>query len=127
MELEREFVGEKRGQRKMVPNKMVLHKKGDASMWWIIIGAVIALVVLIILMVIFTSKTSKLEGGLSDCQGKGGVCMDIQQSCPKNTLKSTAFDCSNNANCCIGAPKSYDQQQCPQDYVTDVNGKQWCR
>ena len=52
-------------------------KKASANMWWIIIGAVIALVVMIILMVMFTGKTQPLEQGLSDCEGKGGVCVSI--------------------------------------------------
>jgi hypothetical protein len=82
-----------------------MNKKADANMWWIIIGAVIALVVLIILMVIFTTKTGKLEGGLSECGGKSGVCMS-EGTCPKSTLESSAFTCSSSsAICCIGSPK----------------------
>lgn len=83
-----------------------MNKKADANMWWIIIGAVIALVVLIILMVIFTGKTGKLESGLSDCQGKGGVCAPAGTACPQSTLKSSAFGCETTGQeCCIGSPK----------------------
>ncbi|MFH0701887.1 MAG: hypothetical protein V2A62_05640 [Candidatus Woesearchaeota archaeon] len=85
-----------------------MNRKADASMWWIIIGAVIALVVLIILMIIFTGKTNKLEGGLSDCQGKGGVCVTAGSACPMYTLESSAFSCSTNSGsdkCCLGSPK----------------------
>jgi len=85
-----------------------MNRKADASMWWIIIGAVIALVVLIILMIIFTGKTNKLEGGLSECLGKGGVCVSSTStsSCPQYTLESSAFTCPNQAQkCCIGTPK----------------------
>jgi hypothetical protein len=83
---------------------MKMNRKADASMWWIIIGAVIALVVLIILMVIFTGKTNKLEGGLSECLGKGGLC--VQNKCPSGTMESSAFDCETGAPvCCIGIPK----------------------
>ena len=70
-------------------------------MWWIIIGAVIALVVMVILMVLFTTKTSKLEIGLSDCEGKGGICAAAAQSCPGGTLNSNAFTCSGDARCCL--------------------------
>jgi hypothetical protein len=83
-----------------------MNKKADANMWWIIIGAVIALVVLIILMLIFTGKTGKLEGGLSDCSGKGGVCVTTGGPCPVYTLASSAFSCTAAGDkCCIGTPK----------------------
>ena len=96
-------------------------KKASANMWWIIIGAVIALVVMIILMVMFTDKTGTLEGGLSSCESKGGVCVTESGApplastggCPSNTFKSTAFECSENRVCCIGAPKKCtDNSQC---------------
>ena len=82
-----------------------MNRKADANMWWIIIGAVIALVVLVILMVIFTTKTNKLEGGLSDCEGKGGVCVLSGSDCPQQTLRSGAFACSTGQECCLGSPK----------------------
>lgn len=83
-----------------------MNKKADANMWWIIIGAVIALVVLIILMLIFTGKTGKLESGLSDCSGKGGVCVMTGGPCPVYTLESSAFGCTTAGDkCCIGTPK----------------------
>ncbi|MBI2662266.1 hypothetical protein HYX11_02295 [Candidatus Woesearchaeota archaeon] len=86
-----------------------LGRKGDANMWWIIIGAVIALVVLIVLLVIFTSKSGKLEGGLLDCQSKGGECV-TEDKCvtinsdgaiTKGTIAS-AFDCPDKTTkCCF--------------------------
>lgn len=91
-------------------------RKADANMWWIIIGAVIALVVLIIMMVIFTGKSGKLEGGLLDCESKGGECIPLGSDC--RNLKdgtsgtiSSAFDCSAskrgtvNGVCCFGSKK----------------------
>ncbi|MEK6937569.1 MAG: hypothetical protein AABX04_00850, partial [Nanoarchaeota archaeon] len=62
---------------------------------------------LIILMIIFTGKTNKLEGGLSDCEGKGGVCASTSGTgfCPTYTLESSAFTCSQGYKCCIGTPK----------------------
>ena len=74
-------------------------------MWWIIIGAVVALVVMIVLMVMFGSKSNTLEAGTTACESKGGVCANFGGSCPKNTLPATAFECSNQEICCIGAPK----------------------
>lgn len=89
-------------------------RKGATEMWWIIIGAVIALVVLIILLVLFTGKTGGLEKGLTECVGKGGVCVSVanpgsplvDQGCPGNTLETKAFTCSENQVCCIGVPKT---------------------
>jgi len=88
-----------------------MNKKADANMWWIIIGAVIALVVLIVLLVIFTSKSGKLEGGLLDCQSKGGTCMLKDQCTGTNSDGSpipgassgtiaTAFDCTDKTMVC---------------------------
>jgi len=81
-----------------------MNKKADANMWWIIIGAVIALVVMIILMVMFTGKSNKLEGGLLDCQSKGGSCLS---TCPENTLESIAFSCPGDGTirCCVSSLK----------------------
>lgn len=75
-------------------------KKASADMWWIIIGAVIALVVMIVLMVMFTGKGSKLEGGLLDCESKGGECVGTPYDCmnidgTKGTI-SSAFDCTKS-------------------------------
>jgi hypothetical protein len=83
-----------------------LNKKAQSNMFWIIIAAVIALVVMIVLMIMFTGKTSKLEGGLSGCESKSGVCISSESNCPKNTLKTTAFECTDNNVCCVGAAKS---------------------
>lgn len=83
----------------------LMNKKADANMWWIIIGAVIALVVLIILLIMFTSKSGKLEGGLLDCESKGGICLDQSQTCPENTIKSFAFSCTENKICCLSSLK----------------------
>ncbi len=90
-------------------------KKASANMWWIIIGAVIALVVMIILMVMFTDQTNTLEGGLSACDSKGGICVSsikigptAVNNCPANTFRTDAFDCGTDQDCCIGAPKKCD-------------------
>ena len=82
-------------------------KRGSANMWWIIIGAVIALVVMIILMVMFTGKTSKLEGGLLECEGKGGKCLSEPDCNLGDGTTSKAFDCSKSSTnsagvCCFG-------------------------
>lgn len=79
-------------------------KKGDANVWWIIIGAVIALVVLVILMLIFTGRTTPLNEELGSCVGKGGVCILFGQNCPKGTLPANSFTCAEGG-CCLGAPK----------------------
>lgn len=94
-------------------------------MWWIIIGAVIALVVLIVLMVIFTTKTGRLEGGLSDCEGKGGVC--AAEVCPSGTLSTSAFDCKASEKCCLGSPKPFTTsvEGCTDSVM--ASGKQWCK
>ena len=85
-----------------------MNSKGDANMWWIIIGAVVALVVMIVLMVMFTGKSNKLEGGLSACDSKGGKCI-VGTACPGNSLPGP-FDCldadGKSQVCCIGNPKS---------------------
>lgn len=85
-------------------------KRGDANVWWIIIGAVIALVVVIVLLVMFTTKTSLLERGLGEC--KGGVCVS-SEGCPVNTILTTSFTCSVPADskCCIGSPKRCGEEQ----------------
>ena len=92
--------------------------KGNANMWWIIIGAVIALVVMIVLLVLFTGKTSLLEEGLLDCSGKGGYCTfcnkELANNC-KDRCESTcsgenyescsytsAFSCPDAQGCCLG-------------------------
>ena len=106
-------------------------KRASANMWWIIIGAVIALVVMIILMVMFTGKSTKLEGGLSSCESKGGKCV---VNCPQGTLHTTAFDCANAANkCCMGPGKTCIQNEnvkevCGTGSECDVlyNGKYYC-
>ncbi|MBU0470173.1 MAG: hypothetical protein KKA62_05615 [Nanoarchaeota archaeon] len=102
-------------------------KKASADMWWIIIGAVIALVVMIVLMVMFSGKTSKVETGLSACEGKGGVCVFENEECPSNTLRSTVFDCGQENECCIGTPKECTGTKGCEDCVSDSKGKSWCR
>ncbi|MEK6951152.1 MAG: hypothetical protein AABX13_05510 [Nanoarchaeota archaeon] len=89
-----------------------MDKRGDANIWWIIIGAVIALVVLVVLMLIFTGKTGNIGRGLSDCEGKGGACVPEGTTCPKNSLYSSAFDCSGGQRCCIGTPKACPTGEC---------------
>ena len=86
-------------------------RKGDANMWWIIIGAVIALVVMIVLLVFFTGRSATLESGILDCAGKGGVCIGDSETCTRadGTLGSVsrAFQCSaeekqeGNTICCF--------------------------
>jgi len=88
-------------------------KKASANMWWIIIGAVIALVVMIILMVMFTGKTSKLEGGLLDCESKGGDCSGDVAACnQKGGTVSWAFDCKDGENVCCFTSKKNSGQEC---------------
>jgi hypothetical protein len=90
-------------------------KKASANMWWIIIGAAIALIVMIVLLFLFTSKTSNIQAGLSDCEGKGGVCASVGE-CPRNTLQNRAFDCSNDEVCCLGIPVSCENpEECQKD------------
>lgn len=107
----------------------MIMKKAAAQMWWIIIGAVIALVVLVVLMVIFTGRTTILERGLSECEGKAGICVS-DLNCPQNTLKTTAFSCKGNLLCCVGSPKDYEkfggQEDC-MELVVDSTGKSWCK
>lgn len=110
-------------------------RKGSTEMWWIIIGAVIALVVLIILMVLFTGKTRGLEGGLTECEGKGGICTkEVSQECPGKTLLSTSFNCKDSAQkCCIGIPTECtgpaacggETGSCPESAYD--NGKRYCK
>ncbi len=80
-------------------------KKADANMWWIIIGAVVALVVMVVLIVLFTEKTTTVEGGLLDCESKGGTCVE-ETTCRINYqgTVSSAFKCPNKAKpeCCFG-------------------------
>lgn len=91
-------------------------------MFWIIIGAVIALVVMIVLLVMFAGKTGKLEGGLSSCESKGGICVGEEVSCPASTLTSSVFDCKETGKkCCLGTPK--ECKECPGEDC--VEGK-WC-
>ncbi len=103
-------------------NNKTMNSKASSEMWWVIIGAVIALIVLIVLLVLFTGKTRGLEGGLTDCAGKGGVCV-ASGDCPSNTLQSGTFECSDSVKpqCCVGIPKKcFDDSQC------DIN-KERCR
>ena len=101
---------------------MVISKKAQQNMFWIVIGAVIALVVMIILIVMFTGKTGALEGGLLDCQSKGGVCEYTSEDCKKSDSFSktdgysgedagtvaSAFQCSGVSSdivCCFPPSK----------------------
>ena len=88
--------------REIMMKKMM--RKGDANIWWIIIGAVIALVVLIVIILIFTQKTGGLSTGLSNCEGKSGVCAP-PGVCPTNTLAASAFTCTSGNECCVGSPQ----------------------
>ena len=92
-------------------SSLFFSRKGDANMWWIIIGAVIALVVMIILLVFFTGRSTQLESGILDCAGKGGNCITLGETCAREdgTLGtiSRAFQCSTeekasgNTVCCF--------------------------
>ncbi len=98
-------------------------RKGSTEMWWIIIGAVIALIVLIILLVLFTGKTRGLEAGLTECEGKSGICSTTTDpTCPSNTLQTSTFSCSGNGVCCIGIPKKCtaldDKTTCGKDSIS---------
>ncbi len=75
---------------------MRFSKKAQQNMFWIVIGAVIALVVMIILIVMFTGKTGTLEGGLLDCESKGGDCSySSSESCKEaGGTVTSAFSCS---------------------------------
>ena len=87
-------------------NHSQVNHKGDANMWWIIIGAVIALIVLIVLLIMFTTRGNKLELGLSACNG---ICTKAgETTCPLKTQSSNAFDCNTGGVCCIGFA-----QECP--------------
>lgn len=92
-------------------------------MWWIIIGAVIALIVLIILLVMFTGKTGGLEKGLSDCSGKGGVCVS-GENCPVNSVESSTFSCPLEEKCCVGLPKKAKNGKC--DTGETVGERDYC-
>ncbi|HLC71767.1 MAG TPA: hypothetical protein VJI32_07185 [Candidatus Nanoarchaeia archaeon] len=88
-----------------------MNSKGDANMWWIIIGAVLALVVVIVLMVIFTGRSNIIDQGLLDCQSKGGSCnypTDIE--CRTATGNpSHSFECpggNEQQPCCFGIKSS---------------------
>ena len=87
-------------------------RKASANMWWIIIGAVIALVVMIILMVMFTSKSGRLEGGLLDCESKGGSCL-TEDGCEsiQGTI-SRAFECNQGPAviCCFSSNRDANAQ-----------------
>lgn len=109
-------------------------RKGSTEMWWIIIGAVIALIVLIILMLLFTKQSNTLVGGISECEGKGGVCAvqstTTDPTCPSNTLQTSTFTCSSNNVCCIGIPKKCksadDKTTCGKDSAgTEISCKQF--
>ena len=105
----------------------MMNRKASANMWWIIIGAVIALVVMIVLMVIFTDKTSTLEGGLSSCEGKGGVCVN-GDDCPGSSLKSDAFECvASHPTCCIGSPQEGTDSTCKKGTIDALHGKTLCK
>ena len=105
-----------------------MNSKGNANMWWIIIGAVIALVVMIILMVMFTGKTQPLEKGLSACESKGGACATNPYPCPDNTFEASTFSCKNQQDtCCIGSPKACTSGSCTAPHICGPYGtKMYC-
>ena len=79
-------------------------KRGSANIWWIIIGAVVALIVLVVLISVFVRGTNPVVKGLSNCEGKGGVCAPTGL-CPQGTTKTSVFSCSEEGTCCLGIPK----------------------
>jgi len=78
----------------------ILNKKGDANMWWIIIGAIIALVALIILILIFTDTTGETKKGFLDCESKGGDCKSIG-TCKNLDGTVYPFTCDTGQECCF--------------------------
>lgn len=80
-------------------------EKGQANVFWIIIGAVIALVVLAVLLLMFTGKTNTLEQGISGCEVAQGKCMTEQQCKDEGGSKVTTFDCPKEGDkiCCMGS------------------------
>ncbi len=108
-----------------------MEKKGATFTWSVIIGAVIALVVLIVLLVIFTEKTATAERGLSQCEGKGGICVIEEEPCPVRTLETAAFDCPTGRACCLGTPKECNELDKPcargeECSVEVYKGKRYC-
>tara|TARA_B100000315_G_C14062388_1_gene356842 strand:+ start:235 stop:498 length:264 start_codon:yes stop_codon:yes gene_type:complete len=85
--------------------------KAQGNTFWIIVAAIIALVVLIVVLVIFGSKIGDVGEGLTDCEGKQGVCYKPADGCPTEMVKSTVFSCSAEAKtkgktiCCLGTKK----------------------
>jgi len=80
-------------------------EKGQANVFWIIIGAVIALVVLAVLLLMFTGKTNTLEQGISGCEVAGGQCIESKEECKtQNGTSMITFDCPAEGNtvCCMG-------------------------
>ncbi|MBU0459516.1 MAG: hypothetical protein KJ771_01800 [Nanoarchaeota archaeon] len=105
-------------------------KRASANMWWIIIGAVIALVVMIVLLFMFTGKSSDLSTGLSDCEGKGGICSG-DLDCPQSTIKTSTFNCGEG-DCCLGIAKECDEgdddpKNCDCGNEKYPNGKRYCQ
>ena len=82
-------------------------KQGQGRTFWIIIIAVIALITAVILIVMFTTKAGETNKSLSDCEGKGGICIDKVEGqsnpCKEGTLPATIFKCVPDTKvCCIG-------------------------
>lgn len=79
-------------------------EKGQANVFWIIIGAVIALVVLAVLLLMFTGKTNTLEQGISGCEVAQGKCLTEQKCAQEKGSKVETFDCPKEGGtiCCMG-------------------------
>jgi len=78
-------------------------EKGQANVFWIIIGAVIALVVLAVLLLMFTGKTTVLEQGISGCEVAGGECKSSSEECKGlNGTVVSSFECPTGQFCCLG-------------------------
>lgn len=80
-------------------------EKGQANVFWIIIGAVIALVVLAVLLLMFTGKTNTLEQGISGCEVAQGKCLTEADCNTKKGSVVSTFDCPAEGNlvCCMGS------------------------
>jgi len=91
-------------QRKINPNGMAI-----AGLVLSIIGIVLSGIIFIIYSLLsvflFAVQSEHLSSDLSDCQGKGGICVMNSEKCPTYTLHSSAFSCLNSEKCCLGSPK----------------------
>ena len=84
----------------------MIDNKGDASIFWIIIGAVLALAILVILISIATNRVGVFNTDIQQCVFRGGTCqadacVDTARqidgaTCPKKDTK--------DQYCCVKVP-----------------------